>query len=108
MDNCILILIAKEAPREEQCVCCGDVMSPDHQCTEEEEDDEEGTFSNAAKKRKKKKYFDWLHWFQHTRTNHKKHYFLSARVWWLGVLGFGGFPPKLIRVGRQPQALSDS
>jgi len=26
---------AKEAPREEQCVCCGEVMSPLHQCIEE-------------------------------------------------------------------------
>ena len=26
----------KEAPREEQCVCCGEVMSPLHQCIEEQ------------------------------------------------------------------------
>ena len=36
---------AKEAPREEQCVCCGGVMSPDHQRAEEEEE-EEGSSSD--------------------------------------------------------------
>ena len=31
---------AKEAPREEQCVCCGDVMSPDHQCTGDQQSED--------------------------------------------------------------------
>ena len=32
---------AKEPPREEQCECCGDTMSPQHQCSKEEEEEEE-------------------------------------------------------------------
>ena len=32
---------AKETPREEQCVCCGEVMSPFHQCSDADEDEED-------------------------------------------------------------------
>ena len=34
----------KETPREEQCDCCGEIMSPSHQC--EEDEDEEPVSSN--------------------------------------------------------------